>query len=305
MMYATNEHPFPGLRSFEFEDRAFFFGREEQISTLYRKLHQNRFVAIIGASGSGKSSLVKAGLLGHLSTLDVSEAGLHRTVISMRPLGRPLLQLAHAIAIAHVTEHPCLDDEQQRNVIALVADRAIAKLSRSSAGLIELLHELRATDESRFLIIVDQFEELFRYPAPQSDTAFDERALFVKHLLAASTEASLESHILITMRSEFVGDCAQFRDLPEAINDSQFLTPRLTRDQRKEAILGPLALADGSIAPALLQRILNDAGQEPDQLPVMQHALMRTWQQVLPSRVLTLDAYEVIGGMESAISQHA
>jgi formylglycine-generating enzyme required for sulfatase activity len=301
MIQASKERPFPGLRPFEFEDRAFFFGREEQIQTLYQKLRQNQFLAVIGASGSGKSSLVKAGLLGQLSKLGHSEARLHWTTISMRPFGHPLWQLAHAVAIASSSGQPPLERDQ----VALAADRAIAKLSRSSAGLVELLRELRANTGNRLLIIVDQFEELFRYLAGQSDTAFDERALFVKNLLSASNESELRTHILITMRSKFVGDCAQFRDLPEAINDSQFLTPRLTRDQRKEAVLGPLHLADGNIAPALLQRILNDAGQEPHQLPVMQHALMRTWQGVFPSRTLTMEAYEAIGGMDSAISQHA
>ena len=184
-------------------------------------------------------------------------------------------------------------------------ERALARLSRSSLGLLELLSELTTDSSARLLIIVDQFEELFRYTASRSDADFDERALFVKHLLRAADDPSLRSHIIITMRSEFIGNCAQFHDLPEAINDSQFLTPLLTRTQRKEAILGPLQLAGGDIAPALLQRILNDIGYEADQLPVMQHALMRTWQAASPSRTLTLETYASVGGMESAISMHA
>ena len=103
-----------------------------------------------------------------------------------------------------------------------------------------------------------------------------------------------------------MGDCAQFPGLPEAISDSQFLTPRLTRSQRREAVVSPLKLAGGEIAPALLQRILNDIGHEADQLPVMQHALMRTWQAASPARSLTLEAYELnCNAMESAISMHA
>jgi hypothetical protein len=129
--------------------------------------------------------------------------------------------------------------------------------------------------------------------------------LFVKHLLGAVADPSLRSHVPITMRSEFMGDCAQFRALPEAVSDSPSLTPRLTRDQRMGAIVEPLRLARGEIAPALPQRILNDIGHETDQLPVMQHALMRTWQTASRPRCLALADYENIGGMRSALSMHS
>jgi formylglycine-generating enzyme required for sulfatase activity len=304
--HAGADHPFPGLRSFEFADREYFFGRDEHIKTLHEKLLLNRFVAVVGSSGTGKSSLVRAGLLERLTDLSVTEGAANWKTILMRPLGRPLEQLARALVQVRPPSAAARlgDEDQARSAVALAVDRALARLSRSSLGLLELLRELTADNPSRLLIIVDQFEELFRYTLPQSDADFDERALFVKHLLRAADDPSLRSHIIITMRSEFIGNCAQFRDLPEAINDSQFLTPLLTRSQRKEAILGPLQLAGGHIASALLQRILNDVGYDADQLPVMQHALMRTWQAA-SSRTLTLEAYESIGGMESAISMHA
>jgi tetratricopeptide (TPR) repeat protein len=301
MKHASTDHPFPGLRSFEFDDREFFFGREEHIRALYEKLLLNRFVAVVGSSGSGKSSLVRAGILGYLSGLGVPNGSVNWKTILMRPFGRPLRQLGRALVRAASTVCKLSDDERGSES-SLAVERAVARLSRSSVGLADLLRELISENASRLLIIVDQFEELFRYA--QSEVDFDERALFVKHLLRAAREPDLRSHILITMRSEFIGDCAQFRELPEAINDSQFLTPRLTRDQRKEAILGPLRLAGAEIAPALLQRILNDIGREADQLPIMQHALMRTWLAAFSSRSLTLEAYEAIGGMESAISIH-
>ena len=82
---------------------------------------------------------------------------------------------------------------------------------------------------------------------------------------------------MITMRSDYLGECAEFRDLPETLNDCQYFVPRMTRDQRKAMIEGPLGRVQ--IAPSLVQRLLNDAGDEPDQLPILQHALMRTWNQ--------------------------
>jgi hypothetical protein len=86
-------------------------------------------------------------------------------------------------------------------------------------------------------------------------------------------------YVVLTMRSDFLGDCAQFWDLPEAINESQYLIPRLTRDQLREAIVGPVAVGKGQIAPRLVNQLLNDIGDNQDQLPVLQHALMRTWDE--------------------------
>ena len=110
------------------------------------------------------------------------------------------------------------------------------------------------------------------------------------------------------MRSDYLGDCAEFHDLPEALNDCQYLIPRMTREQRKAAIEGPLGRVE--IAPVLVQRLLNDAGDEPDQLPVLQHALMRTWNHWHKSdpnqtRRIEVQDYEAIGGLANALDQHA
>ena len=111
------------------------------------------------------------------------------------------------------------------------------------------------------------------------------------------------------MRSDFLGDCAQFHDLPEAINNDQFLIPRMTRDQRRQAIEGPVAVGGATLTPRLTQRLLNDVGDNPDQLPILQHALMRTWDNWQhdpngPDAALDLPHYESIGGLTLALSQH-
>ena len=164
--------------------------------------------------------------------------------------------------------------------------------------------------------MVDQFEELFRYKeieAPGEDgrrkhmSSATEAAEFVQLLLAASAHQP-PVFIVITMRSDYLGDCAEFRDLPETLNDCQYLVPRLTREQRKQSIEGPLGQV--AAAPSLVQRMLNDAGDEPDQLPVLQHALMRTWTHwrsadPTHTRPLELRDYEATGGFENALNQHA
>ena len=116
-------------------------------------------------------------------------------------------------------------------------------------------------------------------------------------------------YVVITMRSDFLGDCARFRDLPEAISDSQYLIPRLTRDELQAVITGPIGVRGGRIAPSLVQRLLNDFGDDMDQLPVLQHALMRAWDHWERSdpdgRPIELSDLEAIGGMAEALSRHA
>jgi WD40 repeat protein len=111
------------------------------------------------------------------------------------------------------------------------------------------------------------------------------------------------------MRSDFLGDCTEFKGLPEAINNSQYLVPRMTREEIRIAVAGPIAVGGAEISPPLLSRLLNDVGDNPDQLPILQHALMRTWdywvEKHREGEPLGLEHYQAIGTMASALSQHA
>jgi tetratricopeptide (TPR) repeat protein len=119
----------------------------------------------------------------------------------------------------------------------------------------------------------------------------------------------LSIYIVLTMRSDFLGDCAQFQGLPEAINDGQYLIPRMTRDERRFAVTGPVGVTRGKISEPLINRLLNDVGDNPDQLPILQHALMRTWEHWQTHRrngePIGLEHYEAIGTMSDALSRHA
>ncbi|MDT5294516.1 MAG: hypothetical protein QOJ76_1396, partial [Acidobacteriota bacterium] len=116
-------------------------------------------------------------------------------------------------------------------------------------------------------------------------------------------------YVVLTMRSDFLGDCAQFQGLPEAVNDGQYLIPRMTRDERRSAVTGPAAVGGGEISPPLVNRLLNDVGDNPDQLPILQHALMRTWDYWSEHRrtgeAVGLEHYEAVGTMANALSLHA
>jgi tetratricopeptide (TPR) repeat protein len=111
------------------------------------------------------------------------------------------------------------------------------------------------------------------------------------------------------MRSDFIGDCMDYPGLPEAVNESQYLVPRMSRDELRSAITGPIAVAGGQIATRLVLRILNDVGDDQDQLPLMQHVLMRTWDDWANHRVegrpIDLVNYEAVGTLRNALSLHA
>jgi energy-coupling factor transporter ATP-binding protein EcfA2 len=300
-----NQHesfnPFPGLRFFGLDDTTLFFGREGQSDELLRKLRETRFVAVVGTSGSGKSSLIHAGLLPALySGLMTSERGSQWRVALFRPGNDPIGNLAHALNSSGQLPSEAEDDAGMHAMFTEVT------LRRSSLGLVEYAQRLGMNPAENLLVVVDQFEELFRFRWARSGTG-DEAAAFVKLLLEAADQRDSHVYVVITMRSDFLGDCTQFHGLIEAINPGQYLIPRLTRDDRSMAITGPIAVGGGQITPRLINRLLNDMGDSPDQLPIMQHALMRTWDRWTQHQAgtpLDLDDYEAIGGMNAALSLH-
>ena len=290
--------PYPGLRPFKKEEAESFFGREEQIEGLLAKLAKNRFLAVVGPSGCGKSSLVYAGMIPALEMGFMADEGENWRVATLRPGASPMRNLAESLHRALALPEPMVPD-------APVDDTAVAFMSaalrRGPSRLAEVFREARLPGDENLLVLVDQFEEIFRY---RDQTDADEADAFVELLLAPEREAEGRIYVALTMRSDFLGDCAVFRGLPEAMNDSQFLTPRLTREQRRAAIAGPAGVAGASIEPALVNRMLNEMGDDPDQLPLMQHCLMRMWGMA-DGASLTLDHYEKTGGLEKALSNHA
>ncbi len=321
--------PFPGLRPFEFHESDLFFGRDGQVEKLIGKLSGTRFTAVVGTSGSGKSSLVRAGLVPALVGGMMSSAGSNWRIAIMRPGNDPIGSLALSLNQPNVFGSDDPDSAAIQNEIAK------ATLRRGSRGLVETVRQNVMAGDENLLVVVDQFEELFRFAREasrktkdESDRYRNEAAAFVKLLLDASAEEGVNIYVVITMRSDFLGDCAQFWNLPEAINESQYLIPRLTRDQLREVISGPVALAEGEIAPRLVTQLLNDIGDNQDELPVLQHLMMRIWNEskepqlsikvetgeesvVTPHReihkgkAVDICCYQAVGGMSDALSHHA
>jgi|GEM_PF-6027491 len=289
--------PFPGLRHFDSSEGHLFFGREQQIDELLRRLRLKRFIAVVGTSGSGKSSLVRAGLLPALRVGAMSHAGSRWRIVTVRPGNDPL----GALALELEREGLLGDDGDPQ----LRADLAQAVLDRGGLGLVEVIRQARLMPSENVLVVVDQFEELFRYSQLDGDAA----AAFVKLLLNASAHPDVPLYVVLTMRSDFLGECAVFTDLPERINDGLYLVPRMRRDQLERAIVGPVRVAEERITPRLVNQLLNDVGDAPDQLPVLQHALAYAWDlwkgARAPGEPLDLVHFERTGGLKRALECHA
>ncbi|HEX2269713.1 MAG TPA: tetratricopeptide repeat protein, partial [Pyrinomonadaceae bacterium] len=298
------KNPFPGLRPFETDEYRLFFGREGQSDALLARLQRTRFLAVVGTSGSGKSSLIRAGLMPALRGGMMAGAGSGWRIAVMRPGGDPIGNLAAELVKKDVLSEAGagLPEHEAEAVID-------ATLRGGSLGIVNVARQGRLSEHEKLLIVVDQFEELFRFRAAQENTNADEAAAFVKLLLEATQQRELSIYVVLTMRSDFLGDCAQFQGLPEAINDGQYLIPRMTRDERRFAVTGPVGVTRGKISEPLVNRLLNDVGDNPDQLPILQHALMRTWEHWQRHRrngePIGMEHYEAIGTMSDALSRHA
>ena len=292
-------NPFPGLRPFQLEESHLFFGREEQTGQLLERLSTTRFLAVVGASGSGKSSLVRAGLLPQLYGGTMVKTSVHWEIAIMRPGGDPITNLARSLVESDIFE---ADSEDQIQLLRTM-------LSRSGLGLLEAYRQCDIAPGSNLLILVDQFEEIFRFRRGGSK-ASEEAADFIELILEASWQEELPIYVILTMRSDFLGDCAEFKNLAEAVNEGEYLIPRLNRRQRALAIEGPAKVGGGQMSPRLVQQLLNDIGDDPDQLPILQHSLMRTWEyweEHATDRTKPLDVehYRAIGTMKETLSRHA
>ena len=288
------DNPYPGLRPFEPHESFLFHGRQEHTRALLDRLATERFLAVVGGSGSGKSSLVRAGLLPALYRGYLVGTSSRWRIGVMRPGSAPLDELAHALSAREALA---------RNVGAL---RQV--VGRTSLGLVEAVEDAELAKDENVLLVVDQFEELFRFQRERRhQDGGAEAHLFVQGLLEAADSYTARIFIVITMRSDYLAQCAQFAGLPEALNRGQYLIPHLTREQRREAIEKPPLVAGARVKPALVQQLLNDMGDDPAQLPVLQHALMRTFRRLRESggSELDFDHYAKAGGFANALDQHA
>jgi WD40 repeat protein/energy-coupling factor transporter ATP-binding protein EcfA2 len=302
----SSTNPFPGLRPFSVDEFYLYFGRESQIDEILLKISKNRFVTVMGYSGSGKSSLMFCGFVPVLHGGFMTASGPHWHIILSRPGKTPIASLAKA-SVAYMIKNGIASQEDEDFHCS-----AIGAILRSSAtGLIEVAKYIQTPKQENIFFLVDQFEEIFRYRDEiASNQAYENEAQqYVKLILTAVSQTEVPVYCALTMRSDFIGECSAFPGLTSRINSSNYLVPQMTRDQKKSAIEGPIAVAGGAISNRLLKRLLNDIGNNQDQLPILQHALMRTWDYWVgnhePGEPMDVRHYHAIGKITQALSLHA
>lgn len=299
MAYATlHTNPFPGIRSYEPEEDELFFGRERRIRELIGKLSETRFLAIVGSSGCGKSSLIKAGLIPALLKHKVKQSDEHWKLLLTHPGSDPLGNLAESILTGFGYPAEPVQTAKLR-----------ARLLESPDALPAIIREFSGNQTLSCFLVIDQFEELFRFRQNAGSThAETEATLYVDLFLSATRQQEVPVSVALSMRTDFIDDCTAYTRLNEAINAGYYLVPRMEDEEKRLAITGPLEKRGVPISEDLIIRLLNDVGDDPDQLPIMQHALMRTFDYWSTYKIgdepMGISHYEAIGTMSEALSVH-
>lgn len=309
------EAPFKGLEYFDQGDADLFFGREELTAKLVARLRESRFLSvIIGASGSGKSSLVRAGLVPALRNLASAGHGTNggngSRVIVITPTAHPLEALATALTrdTESVTATATLMDDLAKDPRSLylflrrgMADRRLQIADSDSPTAIS--HSPSAIRYT--LLVVDQFEELFTLCRDEL-----EREQFIDNLLYAISESA--SHpvtsssltLVLTLRADFYAHLAQYPELRDAVAKQQEYIGPMTTEELRRAIQEPARRGHWEFEPGLVDLMLRDVGDEPGALPLLSHALLETWKR-RSGHTLTLKGYHDAGGVRGAIAHTA
>ncbi|MCR9078856.1 MAG: hypothetical protein NXH78_07135 [Hyphomonadaceae bacterium] len=288
--------PYPGIRPFKKSEWPIFFGRNRMIDAVMEKLATSQFVLLHGTSGCGKSSLVKAGLLPRLEmSHHGNEVAWHTA--QMRPGAAPLWNLAEAVA--RLIEGLNDDDTPSMQMVRDVRRR----LNRGVEAIPALVEDFGLGTNGNVCLLIDQFEEIFRYAA-EIERSEVEMLIEVLRVFADSPPEGI--HVIATMRSDFLGDCAKFVGFAEVVNKTQYLLPRLEQAELMESITGPAGVFGGEVETELALRLIDESRDEVDALPLVQHCLMYLWNKAstnAPDNVkLRLDGYL---GLKQTLSQRA
>lgn len=281
--------PYRGLQIFEAKHARFFFGREATTEWLVDELRQSHFLAVIGPSGSGKSSLVRAGLIPALRRGDLPNSDTWPLRV-FRPGHRPLESLALAMTqLVGPTNDP---------TATLRLMEALAANQRQ----LHLTAQLALTDspiDRNIFLVIDQFEEIFTLCRDEA-----QRSALIDNLLYASAIEGGRVVVILTMRADFYGKCAIYPDLAARITDHQMLVSPMVEDELRQAIERPAQLVGLEFEAGLVDTLLRDVQTEPGVLPLLQHTLLELWER-REGRKLTFAAYREIGGLQGAIAYRA
>ena len=279
--------PYKGLDAYQEGDAEFFFGRDvfvEQI--LLEHLRHSRTIAVVGMSGSGKSSAVRAGLLPRLRQ-ERFRGSAPQHIITLKPGERPLEELAVQLSQALYT--------QDQRVLQL--PMLLRELHASEETLHLVLRS--AASSGPFLILIDQFEEVFTLCNDE-----EQRHRFFDNIFYASSLSDSPVHIVITMRSDFVSKCASYPDMNMLISENFLQMPDMSVADIRSAIVEPARRAGLRFEHGLVEIVMHDVEESAASLPLLQHALLRLWER-RDGGMLTIAAYHEIGGVQGSLVRHA
>lgn len=285
------EHPYPGLRAYKRNEWPIFFGRESMTQDVIDRVIVNHLVAVHGDSGCGKSSLIAAGVLPLLEADQARVGGRWHTCIT-RPGDRPLWNIAEALSVL---------DRDVGNSTPIALRRIFHQGEEAPLALADALG---CCAEQNICILFDQFEELFEY-ARRGGTL--EAEMLIGFLVGLARTKPPGLRAILTMRTEYLGQCAQYQGLAETVNETQYLLPRMEPQALFRAIREPARLYDGCIEENLAWRLIDDAGTGQDQLPLLQHGLRLLWGRdpIRKEREIGLNAYKAAGNLSLSLSNHA
>lgn len=283
--------PYVGLRAFDMADARYFFGRDAAVQRLVEMVSAHAAVVVVGPSGSGKSSVVRAGLLPALAKAAIPDADTWPVAV-MEPGSRPLTALAAAVDGGSTGSA----DDPERTT------RLVARLAAEPEALRDVVRETldsRTADRAaRLVLVVDQAEELFTLAATE------ERAAFLTAVRALTRGAGAPAVVVLTLRADFFALAARHPDMAELLGRAQYLLPPMSAVEVEAAVLGPARAVGVRFGPGVLGRILGDVHDQPGMLPLLQFALVRTWEN-RESDLVDLRAYERSGGVRGAVRDTA
>jgi hypothetical protein len=295
------ECPFRGLEVFDEDHARFFFGREALTTHLVDQLREDRFLAVLGPSGSGKSSVVRAGLIPDLRD-GVLPGSAEWPVVIVRPGTDPMDALATQLVQLTGTNGDAIGTQASiRDALSRDAHGldTVVRLAIGGSDASGGVAQSAVSVDHRVVIVIDQFEELFTLLT--DDKARD---AFVSALLNASAVPGGPTVVVLTMRADFFGKCAALPGLARRMSERDVLVPPMTESELRDSMIKPADLVGLQFEKGLVDAILDDLGNEPGSLPLLQHTLLELFNG-RHGRWLTTDRYNAIGRVKGAILSRA
>jgi hypothetical protein len=274
--------PYLGLSAFQVEDAGRFHGRGALLAHLSNHILNRRLVVVFGASGAGKSSLLRAGLAATSLREGVDGLGPQRTVL-FTPGAHPIEECA--LWLAELTGGS--------------ATELRSELRADPTALHLWLRQALVDHAREALIVVDQFEEVFTLCADE-----DERLAFITALIHLATAATSVVRLVLGVRADFFGHCLQYPQLRQVLGEGPVLVGAMTADELRLAITKPAIDLGYAVETALVTRLVSEATNQPGVLPLMSHALLETWRR-RQGMTLTAAGYDAAGGISHALGRTA